>query len=325
MEKLMLTKMISAILCLMTLTVMADTCPLQQASYQVNRALPPHQEGYLKLSGGSMYSSYINHPQAPLVILAPGIPSAVYFSDLMIRLNEAGYSVLTFDYPGKMNSDVNGKEDLEFISKQLKEAFDALNVWEHPVWHVIGTSMGGPVAAKIASTYPSYVHSLALLNPVGLKRDWTLTQKLARVPILSQLVAPLILKNEVKKNIADAMACASNYANLVSEQDQYLATVRSRLNYLNLIAHFSMKDSTETYRKLSDAKLPILVTTGQDGFDHLADQVEQLKKVLPNATYVSIPNTSHIPFIENPVETFEILQNFLKARAKSAMALPPQG
>lgn len=287
-------------------------CPYPQSSYRQNMALPEHQEGYQKVSGGSMFFRYFNLKPGPLVILVPGLPSAVYYSDLSARLVDAGYNVLSFDYPGKMNSKLRGKENLNFIIQQIEELFQVLQVYRHQDWHVIGTSMGGVVAARLAVEHPEVVRTMTLLNPVGLKRDWTVVQRLAGLPVLNKILAPFILKGQVKKDIKSALACPQNYENLLSEQDTSLATFQNRWNYLNLINNFSMVDNTDVYKRLANEKIPVLITSGQAGTDPLYDQIDQLKKVLPQANFINIPRTSHIPFVENPAVTFSIIQLFLK-------------
>jgi pimeloyl-ACP methyl ester carboxylesterase len=296
------------------LAVERAACPVSQPPYQQNVVLPDMQEGYLKTSGGSMFFRYLNSDSnRPLVILAPGLPSALYFSDLVLRLSENRYNVLSFDYPGKTSSEVKGREDIRFLAEQIGELFKSLDIEKHPDWHIVGTSMGGVVAAQLALNYQSHVRSLTLMNPVGLKAHWTLLQKMAFVPVINKIVAPFIMKSEVKKDIQNALACPENYENLLNEQDQFLATIQSRWNYLNLVSNFGMRDNSAVYAKLANQKMRILVTAGEPNLDHFADQTNQLKKLVPNATYVSIQRTSHIPFVENPDETFEILRQFIEA------------
>lgn len=289
-----------------------ERCPYPQPPYRQDIELPEHHEGYQKVSGGSMFYRYFNSQPGPLIILIPGLPSAVYYSDLSARLVGAGYNVLSFDYPGKMNSRLHGKENLNFIVQQIEELFQALQVYRHRDWRLVGTSMGGVVAARLGIDHSEVVRTVTLLNPVGLKRDWTTVQRLARVPILNKIVAPFILKGQVKKDIKKALACPQNYDNLLTEQDKSLATLQNRWNYLNLINNFSTIDNTAVYKKFASENIPVLVTSGQSGTDPLYDQVNQLKAVLAKAKYIEIPRTSHIPFVENPADTFNILRQFIE-------------
>jgi pimeloyl-ACP methyl ester carboxylesterase len=211
-----------------------------------------------------------------------------------------------------MNSDVDGKENLNFLMNQIDQLLQALNIKRHLDWHLIGTSMGGVVAAEMSTIYVSHVRSLSLLNPVGLKAHWSFFERLAQVPILNHILAPFVIPGAVHNTIEDALVCSENYENLLSEQDQYLATLQNRWNYLNLISHFAMKDNTKVYKKLASLKIPILAAAGEPGMDKFIDQFNQLKQAAPNAEYVTISRTSHIPFLENPEDTSLLLQNFMK-------------
>lgn len=296
-----------------------DACPAsiknQQAKYKQNIILPEHAEGYFNFSGGSIFYRYFSSNSGPLVILAPGLPASIYFSDLIDRLIKEGYNVLSFDYPGKMNSRLasKNKSSVKFVVQQTQKLFQFLNLYNENPWYILGTSLGGVIAAQLAQDNAAYVKGLILMNPVGLEHTFKFNERLAKYESFHKVFALTgLVKSGVKNNISNALACASeNYENLLSEQDQYLESRRNRRNYLNIIGNLGIVNNTQVYKSLQKASFPILITHGEAQYDTWLDQVQQLKPLLTQAQYLEIPGVSHIPFIENPEKTMEILKDFM--------------
>lgn len=300
--------------------------PAQSPYNSKNINLARHHEGVLKTSGGSIFYRYFNQRPGPLLILIPGLPSALYWSLFAERWSESGFNVLMFDYPGKMNTVLNSRADLDFLRLQVKELFNHLKVDFHADWHLVGTSMGGPLAASLVEEHESRVRSLVLLNPVGLKRDWTFLQQLARVPIVNLVVAPFVIQEEVKAEIAAGLACPENFQNLLEEQEQFLETLGNRWNYLNLIAHYGMRSHIGIFEELNSLSVPVLVASGEPEHDRLFGQIDQLKSILPRAHYEMIPKSSHIPFIENPGATFDLMYSFILSHKRQVkLNIPTKG
>ncbi len=290
-----------------------SSCPVHQDQYPASVSLPDYTDGFMEVTNGTIYYRlFENEKERPLLILAPGLPSSIYYSQLIKQLSSFGYNILSFDYAGKMNSKLKSKSNLNTMMVQISDLLLQLDLKRFTIWHIVGTSMGGVIAAQLALEHSTHVGKLVLLSPVGLKHPWTFTERMAKIPILSKILAPFILKKQVKKNIEKALICPQNYTELIREQDQYLATWTSRWNYLNIISNFAMKDETAVYRKLEHQGLDILVTSGEKRLDKLHNHIEQLKNILPSATYVEIPSTSHIPFIENLEFTTNLMLDFLE-------------
>ncbi len=97
---------------------------------------------------------------------------AATWKDTITALTTAGYRVIAPDQIGFCKS--SKPERYQYSFGQLAANTDALlqhlGLTDGPV-HVVGHSMGGMLAARLALMYPQRVASLALVNPIGLE-DW---------------------------------------------------------------------------------------------------------------------------------------------------------
>lgn len=243
------------------------------------------------------------------MILVPGLPSSLYFSEIFNKLANLNYNVLMFDFSGKMNSKLNHKADKESVLENFNELSVQLNLEKYKSWNIVGTSLGAILATQIALSHSNEVTSLSLLSPIGLKTDWTFMEKLGKVPVVSTLGALLTAKYQVHGNIKKSLACPKKYENLIKEQDQFLKffNFSSKLNYLNLTSNYGMGEYTDLYSQLNTAHFKILITSGEQNYDHWFDQVTQLKSIVKNAKFMELKNVSHLPFIEAPQTTLDIL------------------
>ncbi|WP_041577175.1 alpha/beta fold hydrolase [Bdellovibrio bacteriovorus] len=309
---------ITGFLCLMCLVsqaqAKANLCEVWQPAYSQNAELPAHHFGVLNTGGGEVYYRYFDDGSTgPLVVLFSGLPGANYLSDFAARLYSKGKSVLILDYPGKMNTSLAGKASIQFLMDQFYHVFHALGISRHESWYFVGVSMGGPIAAGMATNADGRVKGVIFMNPVGLDVKYSPTQKIAQVPGLNLIVAPWVMKSEVRKNIEQGLGCSGRYLNLLREQNLYLRSYQDRVNYLNLISNYAMKNSTGVYRSFAKAHVASLIIGGDDMQDSRAnrEQINQLRVILPKARFVAVRNTSHFPFIENPADTLDEVVRFV--------------
>ena len=124
---------------------------------------------------------------SPTVVLAHGLGGSVLDWDSLAPLLARTHHVIAFDMPGfgLSGSAVNGHYGLETQVEALAEIADAVG---EPV-DVIGNSMGGLAALRLAVFAPELVRSLTLLSPALPDK----TPRLVHVPILamgSQRIGP---------------------------------------------------------------------------------------------------------------------------------------
>ena len=115
----------------------------------------------------SVYMQTIGNPENPAVVLVHGLgdeASTIWESSIELLKND--YFVVTFDLPGfgqsskanELYSPLNYAKFIHYVTQTyIKKPF-----------HLVGHSMGGAIALKYTSMYPSDVASLVLVDAAGI-------------------------------------------------------------------------------------------------------------------------------------------------------------
>ncbi len=131
------------------------------------------------LSGGALH--YSEHGQGePLLLLHANPGDSEDFSAVIPALAEH-YRVLAIDWPGYGQSDLParpGSVDVTFFYAALRDFLTALAL---PPVLIIGNSIGGYAAARLASEEPERVRGLILVSPGGFTPHNILTRAFCRL------------------------------------------------------------------------------------------------------------------------------------------------
>jgi pimeloyl-ACP methyl ester carboxylesterase len=125
-------------------------------------------------------------PGAPIVLLHGIGRSLDDWTDAQAALAAAGYAVHAIDMAGFGGSDPVADPDLPALARHVLATLDRLGV-TGPV-HLIGNSLGGAVAMRVAVEAPGRVASLVLVNSAGFGRQVTIALRALGVPGLGRLL-----------------------------------------------------------------------------------------------------------------------------------------
>ena len=145
---------------------------------------------FLDLSDGSRVRMEIQGPQTgPCVLFLCGVTvPCETFERNFHALSDAGARCIRFDYPGRgWSSATTGfvGTPTSFAQAALS-VLDALGISE-PVG-LVGLSMGGAVAATLATEHPDRISRVALVDPLFFTPRLTLLQKLLLVPGIGEIL-----------------------------------------------------------------------------------------------------------------------------------------
>ena len=106
----------------------------------------------------------------PVLLLHGKNFNGAYFRQTIERLSARGYRVIVPDQIGfgKSTKPAHYQYSFHQLADNTRRLLDDLGVDRV---HVLGHSMGGMLAARLALEHPDRVASLTLLNPIGLE-DW---------------------------------------------------------------------------------------------------------------------------------------------------------
>jgi pimeloyl-ACP methyl ester carboxylesterase len=246
----------------------------------------------------------------PLIVLVAGVPEPHYFDALRALLLEAHYRVLVLDLPGKEHTRLSGPPTAEYIFDQFQELWSFLRLHNEQAPAIVGTSISGPVTALMAARWAHQNPKLALVSALGMPREWPFVIRIGRIPLLSDLLAPFVLPGQVERNWKNGeLLCPQNFPQLFKRQEMEFRGAFARINYLELAKALALADQTSVYQQVANTNIPVMLAYGDH--DPFRDQVSQLTQLIPRAQVVTMSDSAHIIFVEQPGAIFKILDERL--------------
>jgi pimeloyl-ACP methyl ester carboxylesterase len=224
------------------------------------------------------------------------------------------HTVVTFDLRGHGASDQPDDPDAYSLERL---ADDILGVADHvgfDSFRLLGHSMGGMVARKVALAAPERVEALVMM-------DSTPGPVPGFDPGLLELAADIALgqgKDALKELLDFAQPLTTPaYERLVDERTGFQEYVDAKWENLSAVMWGSLARAiarqTDDLPALAESlTVPLLVLVGeQDGPFVVASNA--MREAIPNTTLVVIPGAGHSPQFENPTVWIEALSGFLAA------------
>jgi pimeloyl-ACP methyl ester carboxylesterase len=321
-QELLIALALSSVVYPSTPSAFSSSETISGCAYTTTDYAAPENARYemLKSPGGGFYYNYSSRKtdQSPrntglLVVLVAGVPEPHYFDALRALLLEANYRVLVLDLPGKQHTRLSSRPTAEFVFEQFQEIWTLPGLYPPTGFLIVGTSISGPVAALMAARWAGRSPKLALLSAVGMPREWPLVIRIGRIPLLSDLLAPFMLPRQVEDRWKNGeLLCPQNFPELFKRQEMEFRGAFARINHLELGKALALSDQTSVYQQLANTSLPVMLAYGDH--DPFRDQISKIRDVVPRAQVITIRDSAHIAFIEQPAATFEILHDFAQGR-----------
>ncbi|KJS74052.2 MAG: alpha/beta hydrolase [Pseudomonas sp. BICA1-14] len=246
-------------------------------------------------------------------------------------LSQAGYRVIAPDQVGFCSS--SKPEGYQFSFAQLAHNTQALLEQESiEQVTVIGHSMGGMLAARLALNYPQRVEQLVLVNPIGLE-DW----QAEGVPYAS---IDQLYQSELKTDFDSIKAyqqkfyyngswkaeydrwvemLAGMYAGDGKEQVAWNQAQTSEMVFTQPVIHEFSRIRTPTLLLIGglDRTAPGANRAPQDVAKRLGNYPElgrQAAAMIPDAKLVAFPDLGHSPQVEAPEAFHRALLEGLEAK-----------
>ncbi|KAB1109601.1 alpha/beta fold hydrolase [Micromonospora aurantiaca] len=249
----------------------------------------------------------------PPVVLLHGIGRTLDDFTALHTALARDHLVLAVDLPGHGGSaPLDGPHTLPALAAAVARFLDAAEV-TGPA-HLVGNSLGGAVAMRLAVDTPRRVASLALLNSAGFGREVTVALRLLAVRPLARLLLrphPRIARRTERaifydpayvtdERIATALAAAGqpHAARVMLELVRDLGTWRGvrpqwRADLLDAVAALD---------------LPTLLVWGERDLVLPAAHLAYARTRLPNARSHLFRDTGHMPQIERTAEVEALLR-----------------
>ncbi len=222
----------------------------------------------------------------------------------------SGYRVLSYDLYGRGYSDrPDLVYDLDLFQSQLEGLLEGLDLVE-PV-HLVGLSMGGPIAARYANQNPESTSSLILIAPEVVRPTnqdiFPLNLPGVGEYLMAAIMEPIILPRMQSGDFFQP----ENFPGWEEQyrvQLQYRGTGRALLSTIRqLVKH----DPELEYKQLRNSDLPVLLIWGLHDQSIGGDQIEVLESILPGMEIFRVEMAGHLPHYEQPNLTNPVILDFL--------------
>ena len=188
----------------------------------------------------------------------------------------------------------------DYLSKFIK---DFLNELEIPSVSIIGSSLGGQIAAEFTYHNPNMVEKLILVSPSGVMKHST--------PALDAYVMAALYPTELS---------ASNAFQIMSgSQDIDKKTIKgfvARMKLPNAKMAFmstllGLKDAEVISEKLTSIKSPTLIVWGENDPVIPIKYAQYFVSEIDDCRFIKMAKCGHTPYVESPEKFFQTVNEFL--------------
>lgn len=228
----------------------------------------------------------------------------------------ARHAVYSVDLPGFAYSErLSGPATLAKLADVLPAFLDAVGV--HEPLPVMGNSLGGAVAMKLAAEHPERVSALVLANSAGFGKEVALVLRLLAVGPLAALLMrpdPVASRRTVQSIFYDKALVTDarvDHAFALSQRASHRQTLLDVARDLGTIFGVRAGWRKALLGALAQSETPTLVVWGDH--DHILpfSHLEAAVAALPHAESYTFSKTGHMPQIERPDEFAAVVEDFL--------------
>jgi|TARA_B110000967_G_scaffold204835_1_gene248135 pimeloyl-ACP methyl ester carboxylesterase len=250
---------------------------------------------FVELSNGYTYYELANDNKEKTLVFIHGfsVPSYIWDETFNAAKNK-GYRVIRLDLFGRgysNNPNIDYTDDL--FANQVIELLNYLKIKKATF---LGLSNGGRVISKLASIKPNLVEKLIYVSASSFYDNPSISSNIVTDKEVQDFITsnyPTISKGQLLdfKYPENYPSWEGKYEELLSYKGFARALISTRKNHVNL---------NKENLLISEINLPIYTIWGDSDLAVVYnDFKENLNKVFPNRFEYFVPNSGHLPNIEN--------------------------
>lgn len=247
------------------------------------------EEKFLRLDGNNVRYLETGASKHTLVLIHGLGGSAERWFDV-IPLFEAHFRVIVpdllgFGYSDKPVTDYTPDFFLNFLTSFFKATRISCP-------YIIGSSLGGQLAAAYASLYPKKIKKLVLVSPAG-------TMKRSTQPLDAYIMAAMYPN---KRNARHAFELMEGSGKKIPDSviNGFISRMKlpnAKLAFMSTI--LGMKSSESIVPQLSSISTPTLLIWGVNDGVIPIQFADEFVSAIPDITFLKIKNSGHTPYIDH--------------------------
>jgi pimeloyl-ACP methyl ester carboxylesterase len=303
----------------------------------VSASAPAHDRSrWVDLDGPTHYLDFGGPADGPVIVCVHGLGgSAINFLAIAPLLTDR-YRVFAPDLAGHGLTQSHGRDTMVLANRRLLHQF-AASVAGGPVI-LMGNSMGGMISLLEATAAPECVAGLILLDPalpmVPARPDPAVTARLALLATPGVGLALMAARRRMSPEAVVAstlkMCCVdparvpadvvAEHVALARRRAAFTATDRDMFRATRSTVFTAMFARSLGYRRgMGSIKAPVLLIHGErDRLVPLAG-ARSAARANPAWTFITMPDIGHIPQLEAPRRTADIVLDWLDRAGRTAV------
>lgn len=275
-----------------------------------------HTVEHVGRRGGRICAVFAGDPRAEPLLMIHGLGGTKSSFLPIVPQLAKHYRVIALDLPGFGSSaKPRGRYDARWFAERVFRFMDQLDIDSALL---AGNSMGGRISMEMGMMDPNRVNALACLCPATafMRRPGLLLVKLLRPELAfaaSRLPRSRVLEG-LKQLFADPSTIEEDwYHAAVDDFMQIWRSPRARMAFSAAARHIYLEEPTgETgfYTRLAAMTSPALYVYGRRDVLISHHHGRRVTKALPNSKVVVWNDCGHVPQIEHPDRTADLLIDF---------------
>lgn len=257
----------------------------------------------LKINGANIY--YEIHGQGPeTMLLSHGLLWSGKMFQRQVDYFKARYKCVIYDHRGQGRSEVTKEGyDMDSLYEDAVKIIEELNLGP---CHMLGLSMGGFVAMRVALRRPEYLKSLILLEtsaePEPNKFKYSLLNFVVSIFGVSAVVnkvMPIMFGKTFLNDPARKDEVHQWKTQLISNKKSIVKAVKGVINREGVLD------------ELSNVQIPTLVIVGDEDVATVTEKAKNIKLKIPQSRLAIIKGAGHSSTIEEPRQVIDTIEVFL--------------
>lgn len=245
------------------------------------------------------------------LVLLHGLLFSQRMFDAQVDVLGSRFRCVRMDFRGQGESEVTRSGyDLDTLAEDVIALIESLD--GAPV-HLLGFSMGGMVAQRVALKRHGLLRSLALMNTSAERERWTKRPRFALLNLAARLlglekVAPRILPLLFSKSFIEDPESRDErrrWLAMVTANDRIGASRAVR----GVVSRKSILD------RISEIELPTLVVTADRDRATSPQRSMNIHRRIDGSRLVTIEGSGHMTVAEKPAEVTRVLEDFYASPA----------